>query len=120
MTRVRARYPGQSLTEMAEATWKKPSWTSDEAMEMTEKFMKKNRCVNCFPRIGYDGCWHNAWQVPRRDIQDYLEQLFFERITVQVQADKHMIASIIFINDESAVKLHDVIKSIPRVKPCSE
>lgn len=91
-------------------------WTREEQTEMTNKFYKKNRQCNCTTLIGHDGLIHNTWAVPRSEIHDFLEILFFERITVQVYPLKHNEAGIIFINDESARRLLRIIPKIPKAK----
>ena len=110
------RYPMPTPKPGVKPVRSTTGWTREECTLMTNKFYKKNRQCNCTSLIGHDGLIHDTWAVPRSEIHDFLEILFFERITVQVYPLKHTEAGIIFINDEPAELLLKIIPNIPKAK----
>lgn len=79
-----------------------PKWTLSECMIMHHILKEKGYVMNCVSRIGCDGKYHDAWEVERADVPRLIEQLFRQRITVEVQAEGHGKASINFVYDYAA------------------
>lgn len=87
-----------------------PKWNIDECLTMEKILNEKNYPVSCgVMRVGCDRKYHDAWQVERKDIPRLVEQLFRQRIVVEVQAEGHGKASINFIYDYSADHIIDVV-----------
>ena len=102
--------------KLARSPW--PKWTISECLLMEEILRKKNYHVNCgVNRIGRDHKFHDAWQVERKDIPRLIEQLFRQRIAVEVQAEGHGKASINFIYDYHAAHILDCVKKFWKNKP---
>lgn len=76
-----------------------PKWSSDACMLMKELLWDKGYHVNIVARVGCDRKYHDAWQVFRGDIPRLIEQLFRQRIVVEVQAEGQGMASINFVYD---------------------
>lgn len=76
-----------------------PKWNFDECYLIQEILMDKGYPMNCVTRVGCDRKWHDAWQVQRADVPRLIEQLFRQRLAVEVQAEGHGKASINFVYD---------------------
>ena len=87
-----------------------PKWDIRECLIMEEILRKKNYYIHCVNRLGCDRKFHDAWQVERKDIPRLIEQLFRQRIAVEVQAEGHGKASINFIYDYSASHIISVVE----------
>lgn len=79
-----------------------PKWTLSECISIHNILREKGYDINCVSRMGCDGKYHDAWQVERADVPRLIEQLFRQRLTVEVQAEGHGKASINFVYDYSA------------------
>jgi len=84
----------QKLTRFKRIPW---SWKAQDVMR--EILCEKGYYINCVTRIGCDRHAHDAWQVQREDVPRLVEQLFRQRIAVEVQAEGHGKASINFVYD---------------------
>lgn len=77
-------------------------WTLEECDEITNTLYSKGYEVICVTRLGCDRKFHEAWQVYREDIPRLIEQLFRQRIVVEVQAEGSYNACINFVYDHPA------------------
>lgn len=93
-----------------------PKWTMEESETMHKILRDKGYHVNVVSRVGCDRKYHDAWQVQRADIPRLIEQLFRQRIVVEVQAEGHLKASINFVYDYSASHIISCIKKFWRNK----
>lgn len=93
-----------------------PKWTFDECYLMQEILEKKGYPMNCVSRVGCDRRWHDAWQVQRDDVPRLVEQLFRQRLVVEVQAEGHGKASINFVYDYHADTIIAAVKRFWRNK----
>lgn len=84
-----------------------PKWTMEECMTIEEILADKGYSINCVSRVGCDRKYHDAWQVNREDVPRIIEQLFRQRITVEVQAEGGYKASINFVFDYAAETIID-------------
>ena len=100
-------YPGEEEKLMISPY---PKWTWDEKTKIQKILLKKGYLVNTVPRLGCDRKSHDALLVQREDIPRLIEQLFRERIPVEVQAEGHGQASIIFVYDFSAETIIAAVK----------
>ena len=91
-------------------------WSWDEQDVIREILLEKGYHVNIVTRIGCDRKSHDAWQVEREDIPQLIEQLFRQRITVEVQAEGSYKASINFCYDYSADHIIDAVKRFQKNK----
>lgn len=91
-------------------TVKFPKWTLDECQIIRETLYEKGYFINCVCRVGCDKKYHDAWQVEREDIPQLIEQLFRQRIVVEVQAEGSYKASINFVYDYSATTIIDAVR----------
>lgn len=82
-------------------TPKFPAWSMDAKLHIEEILQDKGYPVSVVARVGCDRKYHDAWQVEREDIPRLVEQLFRQRIAVEVQAEGHGKASINFVYDYS-------------------
>jgi len=87
-----------------------PKWTLSECELIHRILSDKGYPVNCVSRVGCDRKYHDAWQVQRDDMPRLIEQLFRQRITVEVQAEGHGKASINFCYDYSAETIIGAVK----------
>lgn len=87
-----------------------PQWTFQECCLIREILLEKGYYVNCVSRLGCDRKFHDAWSVQRADIPRLVEELFKRRIAVEVQAEGHGKASIIFVYDYSAGQILDAVR----------
>lgn len=98
------------LTEDAKLTYVSfPKWSADEQMRIHRILLDKGYLINCVSRVGCDRKRHDAWQVERADVPRLIEQLFRQRIVVEVQAEGHGKASINFVYDYSASQIIDAV-----------
>ena len=86
-----------------------PKWTFRECLKISEILHEKGYLINCVSRVGCDRRYHDAWQVERKDMPRLIEQLFRQRITVEVQAEGHGKASITFAYDYSAKTIIEAV-----------
>ena len=93
--------------KMATSPW--PQWTYDECEKIHRMLWEKGYNVNMVSRVGCDRKYHDAWSCYRSDIPRIIEQLFRQRIAVEVQAEGHGMASINFVYDYSASHIMDVV-----------
>lgn len=91
-----------------------PKWTFDECYIIQEVLLQKGYLVNCVSRVGCDRKYHDAWQVERKDIPRLIEQLFRQRIAVEVQAEGHGKASINFVYDYYAETIISAVKKFQK------
>ena len=93
--------------KMARSPW--PKWTFDECYQITRILYDKGYYISCVSRVGCDRKYHDAWQVQREDVPRLIEQLFRQRITVEVQAEGSYKASINFVYDYHASTIIDAV-----------
>lgn len=93
-----------------------PKWTMAECETIMGILYNKGYFVNCVSRIACDRNYHDAWQVPREDIPQLIEQLFRQRIVVEVQAEGSYKASIIFGYDYAAETIIDAVRRFQKNK----
>lgn len=87
-----------------------PAWTIGECIEMENILREKGYYVQCgVLRVGCDRKFHDAWQVQREDVPRLIEQLFRQRIVVEVQAEGHGKASINFVYDYAASSILEAV-----------
>lgn len=79
-----------------------PKWNFDQQASIHNILKDKGYVVNCVSRVGCDREYHDAWQVDREDIPRLIEELFRQRIVVEVQAEGNHKASINFCYDYHA------------------
>lgn len=87
-----------------------PKWNLDECYTIREILYDKGYFINCVSRVGCDRKYHDAWQVERKDVPRLVEQLFRQRLTVEVQAEGHGLASINFVYDYHASTIIAAVK----------
>lgn len=85
------------------------AWTFDECILMSELMETKGYQISAASRFGCDRQPHDAWQVERKDIPQLIEQLFRQRIPVEVQAEGKGKAGIIFVYDNTASQVINAI-----------
>ena len=93
-----------------------PTWTGKECYEIQQILKDKDYKVLCCSRIGCDRKYHDAWEVEREDIPRLIEQLFRQRITVEVQAEGHGKASINFVYDYGAKQIIRAVSKFQKNK----
>lgn len=93
-----------------------PKWTWEEQDVIQDILFKKGYFINIVTRVGCDRKSHDAWQVEREDIPQLIEQLFRQRITVEVQAEGSYKASINFCYDYSAGTIIDAVSRFQKKK----
>ena len=86
-----------------------PKWTYKETNTMRRILENKGYSIRIVSRIGCDRKYHDAWEVERKDIPQLIEQLFRQRIVVEVQAEGHGKASINFVYDYSASSIINAV-----------
>ena len=86
-----------------------PKWTWKESNTIEKILRNKGYNINVVTRVGCDRKWHDAWLVRRKDVPRLIEQLFRQRIVVEVQAEGHYEASINFVYDYSASKIINAV-----------
>lgn len=94
--------------KMAYSPW--PKWTMAECDTIRETLYNKGYFINCVSRVGCDRKYHDAWEVERADVPRLIEQLFRQRIVVEVQAEGKGMASINFCYDYSASQIINAVK----------
>ena len=80
-------------------------WTPDECRAMEKILEDKNYEIDTVSRLGCDRKFHDAWMVERKDVPRLIEQLFRQRIVVEVQAEGKGKACINFVYDYSATRI---------------
>ncbi len=94
-----------------------PFWTVDETKEIERILFKKGyHVIVTTTRLGCDRKEHDAWVVPRMDVGVIVEQLFRQRISVEVEAEGSMQAAIIFVYDYKASDIVKAVKKFHRMK----
>ena len=93
-----------------------PKWTMDECLLIEDILYEKGYNVSCVSRIGCDRKFHDAWQVKREDIPRLIEQLFRQRITVEVQAEGKGMAAITFVYDYAASTIIESVRRFQKNK----
>ena len=97
-----------------------PKWTGKQCTRMEEILREKGYNIMTCSRIGCDMKYHDAWQVNRKDIPRLIEQLFRQRIVVEVQAEGHGKASINFCYDYHAKHILGVVSRFQRNKEVAQ
>lgn len=93
-----------------------PPWSIDAQMEIEKILCDKGYFINCVSRMGCDRKYHDAWLVERKDIPSIIEELFRQRIVVEVQAEGSYCASINFCYGYSEYQVLDAVKRFRRNK----
>lgn len=93
-----------------------PKWTFEECCKIGSILHEKGYYVNIVSRVGCDRKYHDAWQVERKDMPRLIEQLFRQRITVEVQAEGQGKASINFVYDYNAQTIIGAVGRFQRNK----
>ena len=92
-------------------------WTADECYAIQKILDEKGYSVTVgVQRLGCDRKFHDSWQVWREDVPRLVEQLFRQRITVEVQAEGKGKASINFCYDYPASQILDAVHRFWRNK----
>lgn len=86
-----------------------PKWTWKESNTISRILHNKGYYINVVSRVGSDRKWHDAWLCQRKDIPRIIEQLFRQRIVVEVQAEGHGEASINFVYDYPAEQIIEAV-----------
>lgn len=86
------------------------SWSLEACMRMSEILEDKGYSVGNVYRLGCDRRYHDAWIVYRADVPRLVEQLFRQRIVVEVQAEGHGKATINFVYDYDESHILGVVK----------
>lgn len=94
------------------------AWTLEECCMIQEILYSKGYLVNCVSRVGCDRRYHDAWQVEREDIPQLIEQLFRQRLVVEVQAEGKYKASINFVYDYYAETILDAVRRFQKNNKC--
>lgn len=90
---------------------KRQPWTHKECQTIHNILCKKGYVANCVIRIGADGKWHDALQVERADMPQLIEELFRQRLIVEIQAEGSYKASINFCYNYRASTIIDAVSS---------
>ena len=85
------------------------AWTYDECFLIKDIMEGKGYNITAVSRLGCDRQPHDAWEVNRRDIPRLIEQLFRQRIPVEVQAEGKGKAAVIFVYDNSVAQIIDAV-----------
>ena len=93
-----------------------PKWTFDECYTIRDILYDKGYFINCVSRVACDGKTHDAWQVQREDVPQLIEQLFRQRLVVEVQAEGGYKAGIIFGYDYAAETIIGAVKRFQKNK----
>lgn len=92
-----------------------PAWSIDDCLRMSEILDEKGYSVTCgVLRVGCDRKYHDAWEIKREDTGRIVEELFRQRITVEVQAEGHGKASINFVYDYHASTILEAVSRFRR------
>jgi len=92
------------------------AWSFEECLRIQEILIGKGYLVNCVSRVGCDRKYHDAWQVEREDVPQLIEQLFRQRLVVEVQAEGSYKASINFVYDYYAETIIDAVSRFQKNK----
>ena len=95
---------------------KVPSWSWEACNQIKDILYKKGYLVNTVSRVGCDRKAHHALQVRRENIPQLIEELFRQRMVVEVQAEGKGMASINFVYDYSAESVIDAVKKFRKNK----
>ena len=95
---------------------KREAWNMNDQQNMSEIAKDKGYQINIVSRFGCDRKAHDAWHVPRADVGRLIEQLFRQRIPVEVQAEGHHKASIIFVYDHRAETILSALSNFQKNK----
>ena len=94
-----------------------PKWNWKESNTITSYLHNRGYYVNIVSRVGCDREWHDAWLCQRKDVPRLIEQLFRQRIVVEVQAEGHGEASINFVYDYPASQIIEAVSRFQLNKP---
>lgn len=92
------------------------AWTDDDCYTIKDILSNKGYPINCVSRLGCDRQPHDAWEIQRKDVGAIVEQLFRQRIPVEVQAEGHGKASVIFVYDNNIAQVIDAVGMFQRNK----
>lgn len=93
-----------------------PRWTWDEITLIQKILKEKGYLVDIVTRIACDRKAHDSWRVEREDIPQLIEELFRQRITVEVQAEGGYKASLNFCYDYSAETIIEAVSKFRKNK----
>lgn len=93
-----------------------PKWTKKEQYFIQDVLYHKGFLVNCVSRVGCDRKYHDAWQVNREDVPQLIEELFRQRLVVEIQAEGSYKASINFVYDYAACTIIDAVRRFRKNK----
>ena len=85
-------------------------WSLEECSYIQETLSEKGYFVNCVSRIGSDRKYHDALEVEREDMPQFIEQCFRQRLVVEVQAEGHGKASVNFVYDNPARQIITAVR----------
>ena len=91
-----------------------PKWTWEQSNTIRRILYNRGYIINTVTRVGCDRKWHDAWLVQRKDVPRLIEQLFRQRITVEIQAEGHYESSITFVYDYPASQIIEVVSRFQR------
>lgn len=89
-------------------------WTLEDDFELMTTLYDKGYENHTCARLGCDRNYHNAILVQRDDIPRLIEQCFRQRLNVEVQAEGHGKASIIFVYDYGPKELLAAVRKFHR------
>ena len=93
-----------------------PKWSFDDCYKIREILYDKGYFINCVSRMGCDRKYHDSWQVQRGDVPQIIEQLFRQRLVVEVQAEGSYKAAITFVYDYHASTIIDAVSRFQKNK----
>ena len=97
-----------------------PRWSHQECKDMQVILAEKGFEIIIVSRLGCDREYHDAWRVYREDIPQLIEELFRQRIVVEVQAEGKYHASIIFVYDYKASQIMRAARKFRKNKEASK
>lgn len=89
--------------------FKRVPWTWDEQDIIRDTLAEKGYYMNVVSRLGCDRQPHDAWQIDRIDTPRIIEQLFRQRLHVEVQPEGKGKAGIIFVYDNRASEIINAV-----------
>lgn len=91
-------------------------WSLEECETITKTLEDKSYNCTCVNRVGCDRKYHDALLVNREDMPRLIEQLFRQRIVVEVQAEGHGKAAINFVYDYPAKEIITAVSRFQKNK----
>ncbi|MBQ2653050.1 MAG: hypothetical protein IJF83_05800 [Methanobrevibacter sp.] len=92
-------------------------WSHEASEKIKSTLMKKGYFIIVpTTRKGYDNKEHNSWVVYRKEIGVILEQLFRQRVNVEVEATGTFEADIIFVSDPHETDMLKIVKRFQKIK----